>query len=272
MYDFYYGSKSKIYSNKIKYLIFLKHMLPRWLNSIPDNEFISIWYCLKNIKVKKPTIIETGTGCSTIALLFYSILTEGKLISWDTNQNKGSELKKLFTETLGKNLGVDINKYWKFIPYDSLDPNVGIPCLKELKLKPSFGFFDSFHTSTHLLNEVSLYCELAANKFIVAIDDSYYTNKNYNYAYINMIRKKLDLKLISEPKSNIGNTYYDNVENKLLSNYKKVRKIKDTFKLNFKNDIFYEYYESDRAVMQSLKMVKLDSNKQRFDAWEVKKY
>lgn len=248
MYGFYFGDKSKIIKNKEDYLIFIKHMLPRWLNSIPDSEFLSIWDCLKNIKRKKPIIIETGAGCSTIPLLLYSILNNGKLITWDTNQNKGSEMRKIFSEKFSKNLGVDINKFWIFIPNDSLDRHIGIPCLKDLKLKTCFGFFDSFHTSEHLLREISLFCNQTTKDFIIAIDDSYYTNKYYNYAYVNMIRKKSKLPTIKEPQSNKGETYYNCVQNYLKKNFKKVKKIRDTFKSKFKNDIFYEYYVSDRAI------------------------
>ena len=271
MYDFYFGSKSQIVSNKKNYLIFLKHLLPRWLNSIPDSEYLAIWDSLNKIRKKNPVIIETGIGSSTLAMLFYVILNNGKLISWDVNQNKGSELKLIILETLCKHLSVNLFDYWVFIPFNSLDRNVGIPVLNELKLKPSYGFFGSYHTSRHLIDEINLYCDQADKNFFVAIDDSYYTKKEYNYAYMNMIRKKLSLSEVIEPSSNKGETFYVSVEKLLSKKYKKLKKLKDTFKNNYKEDIFYKYYDSDRKVMHKLKMEDLNNKKHRFDVWQVKK-
>ena len=42
MYDFSLGTKEQILTNEIEFLIAVKRMLPRYLNSIPDNEFKAI--------------------------------------------------------------------------------------------------------------------------------------------------------------------------------------------------------------------------------------
>ena len=52
MYDFYFGDKKKILSQPEEFLIFCKRMLPRWLNGIPDSEYLEIWNTLKYIKEK----------------------------------------------------------------------------------------------------------------------------------------------------------------------------------------------------------------------------
>jgi len=271
MYEFYFGNKSEILKNKKDYLIFLKHLLPRWLNSIPDFEYLAIWDSLNKIKKKSPTIIETGIGSSSLAMLFYVILNKGKLISWDINQNKGSELKLIMLETICKHLSVNLYDYWTFIPFNSLDAHLGIPVLKDLKLKPSYGFFDSYHTSEHLIDEIELFCNQADKNFFIAIDDSYYTKKNYNYSYVNMIRKKLGLNEVKEPKSNVGETFYEIVEKLLLKKYSNFYKVKDSFKKNYNKDVFYEYYNSDRKIMHKLKMENLRNKQHRFDVWQINK-
>ena len=42
MYDFCLGDKDEIMADEEGYLLSVKRMLPRWLNSIPDSEFIAI--------------------------------------------------------------------------------------------------------------------------------------------------------------------------------------------------------------------------------------
>ncbi len=42
MYDFWFGSRDEICANEERYLLFVKRMLPRWSNSIPDSEYLAI--------------------------------------------------------------------------------------------------------------------------------------------------------------------------------------------------------------------------------------
>ena len=53
MYDFYYTNKINIKKNPEKFLIFVKRLLPRWVNGIPDSECIAIFKTLEFLKKKK---------------------------------------------------------------------------------------------------------------------------------------------------------------------------------------------------------------------------
>ena len=70
MYDFYFGSQQEINNDEEKYLLSIKRMLPKWMNSIPDTEFIAINEVSKKVEKKNPVFVETGLGASSIVLLF----------------------------------------------------------------------------------------------------------------------------------------------------------------------------------------------------------
>ena len=60
MYD-YFGDKKEINKNEDRYLLSIKRMFPKWINSIPDTEFIALGNIAKSIK-NKPIFVETGSG------------------------------------------------------------------------------------------------------------------------------------------------------------------------------------------------------------------
>ena len=41
MYDFYFGTKNEVLQDELAFLLSIKRMLPKWVNSIPDSEFIA---------------------------------------------------------------------------------------------------------------------------------------------------------------------------------------------------------------------------------------
>jgi hypothetical protein len=53
MYDFYFDTKKEIQKNPENFLLFVKKLLPRWLNGIPDSECLAIFKILNNIRKKK---------------------------------------------------------------------------------------------------------------------------------------------------------------------------------------------------------------------------
>jgi len=272
MYDFNFETSRNIKKNPENYLIFVKRLLPRWANGIPDSECIAIFKTLKFLKQKKKKqliLLETGSGASSLAMFLYCALFGGKMYSWDTNASKGSFLRSVITDSMGKILGADVNKIWNFISFNSVDPNVGIRVLKELKKKADFCFFDSWHTLDHIMLELKEFETIASSKFVVAFDDAYYTKKHSNYSYINMLRAKLKLKKAKEPSNNICQPFHIEVENYLRSKYKKVSKIKDYYKLNYKNDIFFKYFSSDRKFMNKMGMEKKNKLINRFDAFVI---
>ena len=284
MYDFYFDKKHKIKKNPEDFLIFVKKLLPRWLNGIPDSECLAIYKTLDYIKKKKKkklVVIETGCGASTLALFLHSALNGNKMFSWDINGSKGSILKSIINEAICNAIEVDINKVWTFVPFFSTDRHVGLNMLKDMRLKADFCFFDSWHTLDHVISEIKEYEKISPkDNFVLAFDDSYYTKKKLNYVYINIIRTKLGLKKVEEPSHNISRPFYIEIENYLKRKYKKVIKLRDYYKSNYKKDEWFRYYKevkdfgiSSYKKKFSLKDLKVKKSTiiHRFDAFEVKK-
>ena len=204
-------------------------------------------------------------------MFLHCALYGGRMFSWDTNASKGSFLKSVINESMCKILKVDINKIWEFISYESTDKFVGLRVLKELKLKADFCFFDSLHTLDHLMSEIKSF-EIVNNKeFVIALDDAYYTKKSKNFSYLNMIRQKLNLNKIKEPKSNQCGPFYSEVKNYLKKRYRKVLHLNNYYQKNFKGDIFFSYFESDRIFLNKTGMEDKSKLKNRLEAFLIKK-
>jgi hypothetical protein len=282
MYDFYFGTKQQIKKKPEDFLLFVKRLLPRWANGIPDSECLEIFKTIKILKRnknKKLTLIETGCGASSLAMFLHCALYGGEMYSWDINGSKGSFLRTIISETIGKALSVDANKLWYFLPCTSTDPNMGIAVLKELKKKADFCFFDSWHTLDQVMAELKQFEKIASPRFIAAFDDAYYTKKKINYTYINILRTKMGLKRIKEPANNKCEPFYIEIDRYLKKKYKKVLKIKDTYKVNYKNDIWFDYFDPVKdfgisAYDKKFIYKKIDSKQRnqllhRFDAFIV---
>ena len=272
MYDYNFDVNGNPKKKPEEFLIFVKRLLPRWANGIPDSECIAIFKVLKLLNQenkKQLTLLETGSGASTLAMFLYCALFGGKMYSWDTNASKGSFLRSVISESIGRILSVDVNKIWTFIPFNSVDPHIGIRVLKELNKKADFCFFDSWHTLNHVMFELKEFETVASSKFVLAFDDAYYTKKHSNYSYINMLRSKLSLKKIGEPGNNVSKPFYIEIEKYLHTKYKKVSKIKDYYKHNYKKDIFFKYFSADRKFMNKMGMEEKNKLMHRFDAFIV---
>ncbi|MGC9065453.1 MAG: class I SAM-dependent methyltransferase [Candidatus Ratteibacteria bacterium] len=272
MYDFYFGTKKEIESDPKKFLLMIKRMLPRWSNSIPDSEYLALYDCLLESKLpENAVIVETGCGASSIVLLYFALLKNGELYTWDTNGSKLFFLRGVITDTLMRYFNKqNLSNHWKCIAFNSISEYAGIPILKELNKKISACFFDSEHTWDILQKELTYTIESMADKALVAIDDGNYNYVRQNTAYINMIRKKLGLPDIAI-ENNQGDPFWKKVEEILKKNFKKVIHIQDSYKENFKDDLFWAYFRNDRSVMANLKMEKTEDLVHRFDAWRVQK-
>jgi len=269
MYDFSFGDRDYILENQEDFLIFCKRLLPRWINGIPDSECLAIYRILRQNKKKPAVLLETGCGASSLALFLHASLTGGKVYSWDTNGSKGAFLRSVISDTMCKVLDVDLHKVWQFISFDSTNPHIGINVLPELGFKADFGFFDSWHTLDHLMKEIKLFEEVTSDDFIIALDDAYYRKKYENFSYINMLRKKIGLDIVDEPDDNMCKPFYIEVGDYLKDKYSMVDKISDTYKKDYKDDIFFQYYNSDRAFINTLGMEEKEKLAHRFDAWRV---
>jgi len=273
MYDYNFGISKNPKKNPEKFLIFVKRLLPRWANGISDSECIAIFKILKLLKQKKKkrlVLLETGCGASTLTMFLYCALYGGTMYSWDINGSKGSFLKSVISESMGKVLGVDVNKIWNFIACSSLNPNAGVSVIKELNKKADFCFFDSWHTLDHVMLELKAFEKVASSRFVVAFDDAYYTKKHTNDSYVNMLRYKLNLKKIKRPKNNVCKPLSIEIENYLKAKYKKVAKADDSYKTNCKRDIFFDYFIFDRKFTFKIGMAK-DKKTKLFAAFSVEK-
>jgi len=213
--------------------------------------------------------VETGCGASTLALLNSAIRGGGVLYTWDMNNLKASYLRGVACETLGRHYGCDVNKHWKFVGYNSTSREAGVSMLQELKLKVNFCFLDSEHTLSTVLEELNALAPVLASGAVVAIDDANYQYKTRNLAYINMIRRKVGLAPIDEKDDDLGNCFYVEVEKFLVETFTRVEKLKDTYKDEYQNDIFWEYFATDRSSMSSLGMEKIGMLEHRFDSWKI---
>lgn len=270
MFDFYFGSKEDIEKKESDFILFIKRMMPRWCNSIPDSECLAILDLLNMLPYKeRPVLVETGTGASTIAMLYYAAKNNGVLYSWDINQNKLAYIRDICNDTIFNHFRKNIFDHWKYIGYQSTSKYLGIPILSELNEEVDFCFFDSEHTLNNLLGELSAINPVLSDGSIIAIDDANYNYINTNYAYINIFRKKLGLSTIDSPPENIGDPFYEEVPNYLKKRWKKVEYLKDSYKEKYQDDIFWSYYSLDRRAIASVGMEKTDELDHRFDAWKV---
>jgi len=272
MYDYIFDPSLNPQKKPEEFLIFIKRLLPRWVNGIPDSQCIAIFRILKLLKQKKKkklVLLETGCGASTLAMFLHCALYGGTMYSWDVNGSKGSFLKSVISESIGKALGIDVNKIWNFIACNSLDPHAGVRAIKELNKKVDFGFFDSWHTLDHVMLELKAFETVASPKFVAAFDDAYYTKKQIFEDYVNMLRHKLNLKKIKLFKDNVCQLLSVEIKKYLKTKYRKVATINNSYKTNCKNDIWFDYYLPDRKFGLKTKWEKDKMRAQNFVAFIV---
>jgi len=270
MYNYIF--EGDINKNPNNYLIFIKRLMPRWVNCIPDAECIAIFEVLKKLRLKKKrplNLIETGCGASTIAMIVHCCIYGGKVFSWDINQSRGLFLRSVFSESIGTYFKKDINQIWTFVGFNSIDQNIGISIFNELKKKADFGFFDSLHTTDHVKKELNEFLKIASKNFIVAFDDAYFNTKHTNEGYINMMRFKLNLKKIIKPPNNISKEIWEEAYILLKQRFKKVKKLKTSFEKNYQNDLYFEYFSPDQEFTQKIGMWDEKKISKTFIAFEV---
>ncbi len=246
MFDFIYDNKKNILKNPEKFIIFVKRLLPKYANSLPDSAAISIFREIKKLKGANNLIIETGVGSSTIVLFVASYIYKKKLFTFDINPDKISLIRQVINDAICRPLKANIFDYWTYVPSNSLDKYTGIPALKEFKKKPQFAFLDSSHSLEHLKKEVTEFTKIAPKEFTLGIDDGNHKNsKFFSFGYTNMIRYKMGLKKISNPKQNISPPFIVEINNLLKKNFKSVKKLKTFFQKNYQNDLWFNYFGAD---------------------------
>ena len=210
MFDFIYSSKSNILKNPEKFIIFVKKLLPKYANSLPDSAAIAIFREIKKLKGANNLLIETGVGSSTIVLFLASYIYKKKLFTFDINPDKISLIRQVINDAVCRPLKANIFDYWTYVPSNSLDKYTGIPALKE---------------------------------FILGIDDGNHMNsKFFPFGYTNMVRQKMGLKKISNPKQNNSPSFFVEVNNFLKKNFKTVKRLETFFQKNYQKDLWFNYF------------------------------
>jgi len=170
MYDFYFGSKSEIEADEEGFLLGIKRLLPRWVNSIPDSQYLALYQLFEqNCRKQRPVLVETGVGASTIALLHCAMKHDGILYSWDIANPKGAEIRNICTDTLEQHHRKSIWDHWRFVAYSSLSEHLGISILRELDEQVEFCFLDSEHTWRTLHGELEQLKDVMAPGAVVSI-------------------------------------------------------------------------------------------------------
>lgn len=270
MYDFHLGTPDEIAGDEKTYLLSVKRMLPRWVNSIPDSEYLAIVDLLEEHCARPhPVLVETGSGASSIALLHHALKYDGVLYSWDFVGPKGAYLRGVSQDTLLATYRKNVWDHWRFIAFDSLSPHLGVPVLRELVDRIDFCFFDSEHTLDTLLGEVDAVDPLLVDGSVVAVDDGNYDYVHTNFAYVNLFRRKLGLPPVDEPADAHGEVFWRAVERRLSERWRSVSHLDDTYKPSCRDDLFFAYFGNERKIMDAAAMEKLGDLEHRFDAWRV---
>ena len=275
MYDFYLGSQPKSLDEEIHYLISVKRLLPRWINSIPDSEFAAIVKILYNqgnqasAKGERLFLVETGVGASTLALVYYAMKHNGVALTWDFNSKKGSEIRSACAETIGTLFHHGINSAWKLIGYNSRSPYLGIGIISEWTDTVHFTMHDSEHVWENVVGELELVEPFLKNGSVVAVDDSYYDFLHTDTAYINLIRKKLGLKSIDPIQGNVSRAHWIETEDFLNRRWGNVKSLIGEYQQNCQNDVSIGYFSNELHIRSSLGMKQVKQLEFRFGAWEV---
>jgi hypothetical protein len=274
MYDFYYGSNEEIACDEIKFLIAIKRMMPRWVNSVPDTEFIALAKLLDEQGASlapggRLVVVETGAGASSLASAFYALKYDGLAMSWDYNGEKGSLIRTVCTETMGNYFGKRIDDHWKLVAHDSLSPYLGLPVLKDLVDHVDLFFHDSEHVWNTVRGELEAITPLLRDGAVVALDDANQDFLHTNIAYINTFRKKLGLPPVPRPEGNTSEPFYVETERFLREQWEQVDYLPDLYKENFRTDPYFAYYNAEMEIKVSLGTERLEKLEHRFDSWRV---
>lgn len=276
MYDFYFGTREEVSQNEDKFLIAAKRMMPRWINSIPDSEFLSLAALLDEqgkAAVKdgrRLVIVETGVGASTLANVYYSIKYGGLALSWDYNAAKGSAIRTVCSETIGNVFGSHVDSYWKLVAHDSLSPQLGLSILPELVDHVDLFFHDSEHTWKAVSRELKLVNPLLSEGAVVALDDANQDYLHTNLAYINTFRKKLGLPAIERTQDNTCPPFYKQTEEFLRANWHDVQILADLYKKTVRQDPYFAYFSSEFDIKAAIGTERLEELEHRFDSWRVR--
>lgn len=275
MYDFYLGKAPETLAEEIKFLVSIKRMLPRWTNSIPDAEFAAICELIAEqakraaAEKRKLVLVETGAGATTIAVAYYAMRHAGIAYTWDTNAEKGSEMRRACNETIATVIDRNINSHWKLVAYHSLSPHLGLPVLKDLVDRVDFFFHDSYHAFETVSGELAAVNPFLKDGSVVGVDDAYYDFRHTDTAYVNIMRKKLGLGPVAEPADNRGEPFYRAAEQWLKERWTKVDAVTAAYRAACTDDVSIAYFANELQVRSDLGMERVKQLESRFAAWRL---
>jgi hypothetical protein len=278
MYDFYLGTPEEIAADERRYLVAIKRMMPRWINSLPDSEFLALIDLVEEranaARDAGRTFVgvETGAGASTLVFAYYAAKHEGRALSWDMNGAKGSEIRRVLVESMAGLFGAHIGDRWQLVAFDSLSPHLGLPVLGDLVDHVDLFFHDSEHVWTTVRDELEAVLPLVVDDGVVALDDANQSFVHTNIAYINTFRRKLGLSDVPDPAGNSGEPFYVAAERLLRERFGDVEHIDDLYKKRFRDDPYFAYYDAEFDVKAELGTERAEQLEHRFDSWRVRGY
>jgi hypothetical protein len=272
MYDFYLGSSEEIAADETRYLLAIKRMMPRWINSLPDSEFIALARLLDEQGAGSGgnlVAVETGAGASSLAYAFYALKYDGIAFSWEINSAKGSAIRQVCTETMGSYFRKPLDNHWKLVAFSSLSPYVGLPVLADLVDHVDLFFHDSEHTWDTVGGELEMVMPLLAEGAVVALDDANQDYLHMNAGYVNTFRRKLGLADVEEPSGNRCEPFYLEAERLLREHWERVEHLPDLYKESYRGDPYFAYYDAEFEIKADFGTEREEALEHRFDSWRV---
>jgi hypothetical protein len=277
MYDFYLGSAEAIANDESRYLISVKRMMPRWINSLPDSEFLALAAVLDAQGAaardagRSFVAVETGAGASTLALAFYAMKYDGTALSWDMNAAKGSAIRQVAVETMADHFGRHVNAHWRLVASDSLSPYLGLPVLPDLVDHVDVSFHDSEHTWRVLGAELEAVFPEMADGGVVALDDANMAWEHTNVAYVNTFRRKLGLGDVPPIEGNEGEPFHARAARLMDERFERVEHLPDVYKQRYREDPYFAYFNAEFDINVALGDYD-EGLEHRFDSWRVGGY
>lgn len=272
MYDFYFGTPEEIAADETRYLVAIKRMMPRWLNSMPDSEFVALAELLDERGAaagEDLVVVETGAGASTLALVFYAMKHGGTAYSWEMNGAKGSAIRQVCAETMATHFGCSTEEHWRLVAYNSLSPHLGLPALSELSDHVDLFFQDSEHTWNTVKGELEAIVPMLRDGSVVALDDANLNWLHTNVGYLNTFRRKLGLSDIEEPADNRVEPFWIEAERLLGEHFEAVEHLPDLYKERYRSDPYFSYYDAEFEIKADLGTERDEELEHRFDSWRV---
>lgn len=273
MYDFYFGTREEVQADEPRFLLSIKRMLPKWMNSIPDSEFLALCHLLQSLEQSRrgrPLVLaEAGAGASSLALAYFAMKTGGRAYSWDLNGEKGSQLRSVMTETFGHLFTASVNCHWRLVAFSSTSPHVGLGILGELEKGVDFYMHDSHHVLQTVLEEFRVVDPFLRDGAIVALDDAHYDFVHTDEAYVNIVRRKLGLPPIAPIAGNRQRPFYEEVETFLTGRWRKVVATDDFYRRAVRDDIFFSYFDAETQVRTGNGAGRAKEQEHRLHAWRL---